>query len=516
MTDTVKYAVFIFFLLAMTLLLTGCRTTNPPLTPNRLTKDNPNSYREEEIKAFAERFAEKKQAERKLLSKKQTPPESKKISKISDPAWESIRKQKLDTSKALTLTELIDLGLRNNPTTRQAWENTCRSRALQKQAESKLYPQIDVSGGATREKITANQPASDIDDSHFGGSVKLTYLLLDFGGRRADIDGTLQEVLVADAQYNQAIQDLLLNVEKAYYGFYSSQASLEAAEMDLKNAEADYNSAEEKFAVGLVSKLDVLQAKSNYDDALYKLEEAKGNVKNTRATLAQSVGLAADTKFDIVVPKKPLPSEVSEADVSQLIEESINRRPDIISLRAELEAKKSAIKVATSDLLPTLNFGSTGSGHNYKYYDREKSREHDHGYSAYLTIDWNIFDGFYNLNKKRQSEIESSIALDKLIQAEVALSAEVWTKYYDFNTAVRKLKFSETFFDSSSTSYDLALESYKSGLKDILDLLQAQSKLSEARSRLIQSKQDVFVALAELAHATGSLNNGGGKNNVQK
>jgi len=510
MTDTVKYAVFILSL-AMMLLLTGCRTTNPAFTPDQLTKDKADSHREQEIKAFAEKFAEKKQAARKSLSKKQTPPESKKIPQISDPAWESIRKQKLDTSKALTLTELIDLGLRNNPATRQAWENTRLSRVLEKQAESKLYPQVDVSGRVTREKTVANQPASDIDDSHFGGSVKLTYLLLDFGGRRADIEGTLQEVLAADAQYNQAIQDLLLDVEKSYYGFYSSQSALEAAEMDTKNAEADYNSARERFEVGLVSKLDVLQAKSNYDDTLYKLEEAKGSVKNTRATLAQSVGLSADTKFDIVVPSKPLPAEVNETDVSQLIEESINRRPDIISLRAELEAKKSAIKVATSDLLPTLNLGGTGSGNNYKYYDTEKSREHDHGYSAYLSVDWNIFDGFYNLNKKRQSEIESAITLDKLIQAEVALSAEVWTKYYDFDTAVRKFKFSETFFDTASTSYDLALESYKSGLKDILDLLQAQSKLSEARSRLIQSKQDVFVALAELAHATGSLNNEGSK-----
>jgi outer membrane protein TolC len=39
----------------------------------------------------------------------------------------------------------------------------------------------------------------------------------------------------------------------------------------------------------------------------------------------------------------------------------------------------------------------------------------------------------------------------------------------------------------------------------ILDLLQAQNKFSDASSKLIQSKQDVFVAFAELAHATGSI-----------
>jgi len=58
--------------------------------------------------------------------------------------------------------------------------------------------------------------------------------------------------------------------------------------------------------------------------------------------------------------------------------------------------------------------------------------------------------------------------------------------------------------DTSKSAYDLALESYKAGLKSILDLLDAESKLSDARSKLIQSKKDVFVALANLAHATGS------------
>jgi outer membrane protein TolC len=79
-------------------------------------------------------------------------------------------------------------------------------------------------------------------------------------------------------------------------------------------------------------------------------------------------------------------------------------------------------------------------------------------------------------------------------------------KYYDFNTAVQKLQFSQSYFDTTVNSYDLALESYNAGLKSILDLTQAQSDLSSARSRLIQSKQDVFVFLAALAHSTGTPN----------
>jgi outer membrane protein len=91
------------------------------------------------------------------------------------------------------------------------------------------------------------------------------------------------------------------------------------------------------------------------------------------------------------------------------------------------------------------------------------------------------------------------------MQAELEASADVWIKYYDFRTAAQKLVFSESFLETSKNAYDLALESYKAGLRSILDLLDGESKLSDARSKLIQSKKDLFVALANLAHSTGSI-----------
>ena len=65
--------------------------------------------------------------------------------------------------------------------------------------------------------------------------------------------------------------------------------------------------------------------------------------------------------------------------------------------------------------------------------------------------------------------------------------------------------FSEAFLESTTDSHELAVVGYRTGLKDILDLLQAQSQLSDARSKLIESRKELFVSLAELIHATGML-----------
>ena len=494
MNKAVGYTAFIIFFLLF--FLPGCATVKAPPSPSQLAARKAKSNAKLEARAFAQSIAEEKKAEKKTVKKKK---------KIADPVWASIRKQKVDPSKFLSLTQLIDMALRNNPQTRQAWKNTAVARAIEKQAESKLYPALTISEKITREKGISNTGVKD-NDYYFGPSAQLTYLLLDFGGRSAGIEETLQKVLQADSQYNQSIQDLLLNVEKSYYSLYSAQSAEEAAQLDTENAKADYDLAQKKYEVGLVAKLDVLQAKSNYEDSLYTLEDAKGKVKSAKAELAQVIGVAADTMFDIAVPAKELPTNINEEDVTALIEEAMGKRPDIQAYRADLQSKKAALKAATSDLLPKLNLGATAGQDQYHYYGASQANSSAHDYTGYASVDWDIFDGFYNLNKRKQAKGELDIAYEALIQAELAASADVWVNYYDYNTAVRKLEFSRAFFDTAETSYDLALESYNAGLKSILDLLSAQSKLSDARSKFIQSREDVFVAIAQMAHATGSSN----------
>jgi outer membrane protein TolC len=46
---------------------------------------------------------------------------------------------------------------------------------------------------------------------------------------------------------------------------------------------------------------------------------------------------------------------------------------------------------------------------------------------------------------------------------------------------------------------------YKEGVGNILDLLTAQAALSNARAQEVQARSLWFLAMAQLAHATGAL-----------
>ena len=172
---------------------------------------------------------------------------------------------------------------------------------------------------------------------------------------------------------------------------------------------------------------------------------------------------------------------------------------------AGLRGREAALRAARSALYPSLNLGGSANQLWYEYNSGPELYDDSYSYSGFLALKWDIFTGFSDREKKRQAEAEAEAVREELAAAEIQASAEVWSKYYAFKTAVRKYGFSQSYLETAQESYNLARESYESGLKSILDLLQSQSDLSTARSQLISAERDVFVALAELAHATGTL-----------
>lgn len=470
----IKRSIIVLLLLAVVSSLTGCRTLRAPSD----------------------------------FSDDWTPPKWVKAAKSKDKVWADIRAQEreVDVSKPLSVYELCEIALGNSPSTRQAWETARAAEAQKMQAQSAWYPKGTLATEIKREEIASS---NDLNDNNFfqtSPSAAVSYLLFDFGGRMARVNGANQTLLAKDFLFNQSVQDLIRDVAKNYYELFSAKSSVIAAQADVDNAKTVFDAADQKFKAGVVSKLDVLQASSSYYSLLYSLEGAKGQVKTTQANLATVVGLPADTKYAIQEPSKELKAYLSKRNVSELIGKALYFRADVAAAKANVRAKEQAVWAANSDLWPSVNYQAGVTRDLYRQYNNEKHYADDYDYvPAGVTVTWDVFDGFNNLNKKRQAQAELRNEREKLRQTELAASADVWIKYYNYQTAIKKIKASTANLEASSSSYDLALEGYKAGLKSMLDLIQAQTDLSRARNEVIQAKKDMFTSLVELVHSIGAI-----------
>jgi outer membrane protein len=427
-----------------------------------------------------------------------------------DNSWKALRAQAPDVSRPLALAELADMALRNNPATRKTWSDARAAAAQVEQVQGYFMPTINGTATVGHQYTSAEPDTYDQDYWKVAPGLQLSYLIFNFGGgRRAAVQQAMQTVYAANFAFNRSIQDVLLAVETAYYGVVSAQAGIVAAEANVKDAKTALEAAQERLNAGMGTQLDVLQTQAAYDQSLYALANVQGLFQIARGRLSQAVGLPADAALQTAAPTNDVPQALATLDMQRLIDEALDRRPDVAALRATAAAKEASVRVAGSPLWPSLYLNSTLSRDYFEVGTGQNLQDRDWSFAAGLSLQWTLFDGFLTRGAQRvaMEQLESTRA--EVAQAELAASADVWTRFHSYETALQKYQFSDAYLKSASALYDLALESYKGGLKSILDLLTAENQLAEARRQHVVSQLEAFIALANLAHATGLLEKGG-------
>jgi outer membrane protein len=421
-------------------------------------------------------------------------------------SWPALRAAQPATAQPLALPELADIALSNNPATRQRWHQARAAAAQVHQVQGIFMPEIVASVSGQRQGVNADTNSFDTEFLKYGPGLQINYLVINFGGgRRAAVEQALQTVYAADYAFNRAIQDVLYSVATAYYATVSSRSAIEAAEASVKDFQTALEAARTSKTAGMGTELDVLQAQTGYDQARYALANAQGQARIANGSLCLALGLPADSAVQIVMPSADIPPPLKDQDMRRLIDDALDRRPDIAALRSLLAASKAAVRVAKAAYWPSLYAnGSVGLDY-YDTYTGKELQENDVAYGVGLSLKWTLFNGFQTTSARNIAIEQARAAEAQLKQAELVASAEVWSRYQTYRTALQKHDFSAAFLNSASTSYALALDSYKAGLRGILDLLNAETQLAQARSQQVAARQEVAAALVGLAHATGLL-----------
>ena len=405
----------------------------------------------------------------------------------------------------LTLAQLVDVALRINPSTQEAW-NRARSAAAQwGAARGDYYPTFSGEVSGTGMGGPARGVLGEV-------GVSLSYLLLDFGGREASVESARQVLAAANWNHNQAIQDVLRNVPQAYYKYIGYRAQVRASEASLKEALASLDSTVQRRKAGVSTIADVLQARSNADQVRLTLVANRGGVKVSRGELATAVGWPANIDFDVAVEPEEPPLGRMKQNTKELINLALRDRPDLESARATVRQRKADLKKAESDLWPKLiatgNVGWTGikgriSGDS-GFSEGMDIDSSELSYYGGLALQFPIFEGFSLRNNVRAARSDLDAARAALRAKEEEVISDVWKSYYNVRTAAQQVETSKTLLASSKESYRVSLARYRAGAADIVELLNAQSLLVSARSQEVEARTDLCTYYAELVHAIGA------------
>jgi outer membrane protein TolC len=205
--------------------------------------------------------------------------------------------------------------------------------------------------------------------------------------------------------------------------------------------------------------------------------------------------------LDVVdeLPAK-LPLEKTTERVEILIQQAFAKRPDLEAARATVLAEQANIKKLQAEKYPRITFDLDA---DRLYYLRPSAPANN--YAATLALRIPVFNGFTRQYDVLEAKSEANAARARLASLQQQVGLQVWTSYFNLNTATEKNKTAQTLVESAQQSYDVALGRYQEGVGSILDLLTAQNALEIARVEEVQARTEWLLSVAQLARDTGML-----------
>ncbi len=402
----------------------------------------------------------------------------------------------------VTLPEIVDYALRNNPLTREAWLAAQAAAGAAGSKRSPLYPQLSLDANAQRQKVSAVGGLFQFQQSTYGPSLSLTYLLFNFGGTRADAEDARQALIAANWTHNAAIQNVVLEVEQAYYQYSNAKAMRDAIRKDIDEAKANLDAAKARQDAGVATVADVLQAKTVLAQSRLNLEQVEGQIKATRGSLATAMGLPPD----LPVETAPLPESVTVTGVSKqirdILKKALTMRPDLAAARARVASAEAHVKKIRADGMPSITLSANAS--RVYYYHRPGSLPADN-YSGEVLFHFPLFTGFKNSYDLLQAKAEAKQAKAQAETLKDEVMLQVWTSYANLQTAAQQVATSNDLLASAQESERVSQGRYKQGVGSILDLLTAQAALANARAQDVAARSNWLLSVAQLAHDTGVL-----------
>jgi outer membrane protein len=411
----------------------------------------------------------------------------------------------------VTLPEIVNLALRNNPVTRESWAQAQAYADAYGAARSSYFPDITGAATVTRSMqpggstTLGSTDASSQARSTLSPSVSLSYTVLDFGVRGGTVASARETAYAMSFTHNATIQATVLGVEQAYYSYVAARAVLEAQQASLQEAQVSYDAARKLDSVGMATKADVLLAQTAVAQAQLALDTTQAQVHTTHTTLAVAFGAPATAQFDVDAHATDIDVAEVTQSVDTLVNDAMLRRPDLQAARSTERAAQADVRAARGALFPLIAVSATRG-----YTDASVSTFTGNNYVLSVGVQVPLFDGFLRRFdvRRAQDEVQYQSAYSAALRQSVA--ADVVTNYYQVQSAVQQVRTTEALFTSASAAMDVSRARYRAGVGTITDLLAAQAALSSARAQQARSRWVWAQQLAGLAYAAGSIDERGG------
>ena len=185
------------------------------------------------------------------------------------------------TSAPLTLAELTEYALRNNPRTRQAWFAARAAAAGVGVEQADLLPQITGTYGLTRIRpVSGTTGITSPPQTRYGPTVSLSYILLDFARGATDRSSRIPSAC-SESQPEPRAAGCFVSGRAGVLPPAGSRSAGTGKRHQLQNSRTVLDAAQRRRESGLATAADVYRAETQVAQAEVNLTRSRGRARKS-------------------------------------------------------------------------------------------------------------------------------------------------------------------------------------------------------------------------------------------
>ena len=304
--------------------------------------------------------------------------------------------------------------------------------------------------------------------------------------------------------YEQARQETEINVRKAFYGLLLQEGSLAVARDKLATSEERLEQTRINYQNGLVPELSYLQMQLAVETQKPAIMETVLQLDQNKNLFGFLIGLPPGSE---IVLEGNINPETQSFDADELVEQYLGNRFDLALLeqnRLMLETSLRATQIQR--FTPSIALSQTYSPRLSSIEDSwtDTGNWTDSSGAFSVTVLFNIMEMFpFSSSGVKAADTRDQIEKLNLAFNQLADNAEI-----EVRDLVKKLDKSraaitamELNVSMAEKAFTLTEQAYRAGIKEYLDLKDAENMLVEARVGVLLEKFNYLSALLDLEKA---------------
>lgn len=314
--------------------------------------------------------------------------------------------------------------------------------------------------------------------------------------------GTVNQTKSAEARVDAGKQNLLgteqqvlFDVVQAYMDVYAGRQFVSLRRQDVAALQVQVKAAQDRFAVGEITRTDVAQAQARLAEAQSFLVNAQTDLARAVASYVQVVG---EEPGKLSYPKVvDIPNSLKAAlDIAGEI------NPQLLAQAFVEVARNSDIKVAFSNLLPSADLVASGARVDP---DISAPNNHTSSFQVGAQLSIPIYESGFVYSQVRQAKQLASQSRIQVIEVARAVRQAVASSWNAYVGLAQIIKNTRTQVSAAELALQGVQQEYEAGTRTTLDVLDAQRDLVQAQVLQVSAERSRVVSGYQLLAAIGHL-----------